>query len=76
VDDALGGGGDLVVVRNQHEGRTRPVQLAKNAQDLIRGAAVERAGGFVRQQNARLVDEGACDGGALALSDGQLAGAM
>ena len=52
------------------------VQVAEQLDDANTGFGVEVAGWLVGEQDARLIDEGASDGGALHLSAGQLARPM
>src|SRR5215468_10508817 len=44
MNDALGSLAHLVVVRDQHDGRTVAVQVVQDVEDLLRRARVERAG--------------------------------
>jgi hypothetical protein len=50
------------------------MQLQKKINDLPTGTGVQVTGRFVRQNNVRLVDQGACNGYALLLSSGELTG--
>ena len=52
------------------------VQLHEQLAERGGGGVVERAGGFVGEQELRLVDQRANDGHALAFAAAQLAGAM
>ena len=49
------------------------VQVAQNFQDSVRILRVEIAGGFVRQQQSRLIDQRAGDGNALLFAAGESA---
>ena len=50
------------------------VEALEQRHDFVSGDGVEGAGGFVGQQQRRMVDQGAGDGDALALASGELAG--
>jgi hypothetical protein len=52
------------------------VQLNQQLSERGGGGLIQRAGGFVREQQLRAIDERADDGGALAFPAGKLAGAM
>src|SRR5690606_10547111 len=67
---------DVELVGDHDDGDALVVEFLKNAHDLDGGFAVEVAGGFVGEEDVRLVDEGAGDGDALLLSAGKLAGKM
>ena len=51
-------------------------QPAERLADRLLGFAVERGGGFIEQQDRRVLQEGARDGDALPLSAGQLDAAV
>ena len=60
-----------------HEDRLpAAVHLAEETEQLVRGFAVERAGRLVGEQDARLCDERAGNGGALLLAAGDLVGVL
>jgi hypothetical protein len=56
------------VVGDEHDGDALAVELLKEREDFHRRAAVERAGGLVRQQEGRGVDQRPRDGDALLLA--------
>ena len=65
--------GDVVLVRDEQDGDAALlVQALEDAHDLDAGARVEVAGGFVGQDDRRLVDQRAGDGDALLLAAGEL----
>ena len=59
---------------NHHDGLTAGIQTVEQAQQLIRGLGVQRAGGFVRQNQLGLGDHRPGHGGALLLTAGDLIG--
>ena len=73
-ESAIGVRGDLGIVGDQDHGVVRVAQALEQAKDLFAGLAVERAGGFVGQQDRRLVDQRAGDRHALLLAAGEFAG--
>src|SRR6266542_3563399 len=73
-DNAFGKLRDVGLVRYQHDGQPLLVEVLEDLHDLHRGAAVQVAGGFVRQQDRRPVDQSARNGDALLLSAGKLRG--
>ena len=74
--EAAGMAAHIGVVRHEHDGDALAVQLLEQAQDLVRGAAVEGAGRLVGEQQARAVHERPRDRDALLLAAGQLHRAM
>src|SRR5688500_4076866 len=66
--------GDVVLVRDQHDGLAGRVQLLEEPHDLDASLAVEVTGRLVREQDGRIVHERARDRHALALSAGKLRG--
>ena len=50
--------------------------LVERALDFALGAGVQRAGGFVQQQDGRILQDGAGDGDALLLAAGQFQPAL
>ena len=72
ADDAGGIAlGQLRIVRD-HDDKAVARDLLENFHDLHARLGVQRAGRLVRQQNVRVVDEGAGDGDALHLAAGHL----
>jgi hypothetical protein len=72
-DHAVGAGDDVEIVRHHDDSQPAvAVQVAEEAEDFQAGGRVQIAGGFIGEQNARLVDESAGDGGALHLTAGEL----
>lgn len=53
-----------------------PIQFDQQLSQCGGGSVIERASGFIGEQELRTIDERADDGGALALAAGKLAGAM
>src|ERR1039457_2989744 len=72
VNDAVGMQGDIVFVGDQDDGIALLVEALEEAHDFVAGGGIEVAGGFVGQQNGRVVDERAGDRDALALAAGKL----
>ena len=56
-----------MLVGDQHDRQSLVVQILKNLHDLDGGAAVEIAGGFIRQQNRRTIHQRARYGDPLLL---------
>src|SRR5687767_6397993 len=75
-DSARGAGGDFGVVSDEGDGAAFLAKLAKEFEDGLAGVGVEVAGGFIREDDARVVHQRAGDGGALLLAAGKLHGAM
>ena len=66
-------GGEVEVVRDEHERRAAPgVHSQQDVDDVLPVGRVEIAGGLVREEQARLVGQRAGDGHALLLSAGEL----
>jgi len=66
--------GDLLIVCDQHDGPAFRMQSAEELHDVAGGLAVEIAGRFVGEDDARFVDEGPGDGHPLPLATGKLVG--
>ena len=49
-DSAVGGGGEGFVVGDDDDGQTVAIQLVKEVEDSLAGAAVQVAGGFVGEE--------------------------
>ena len=75
-DAALRPRGNVVLMGDEDHGDAACVQLLEQRDDLVGGAAVERAGRLVGEQQARAVDERARDRHALALAARELIGAV
>ena len=73
-DDAGGVALGKLRVVGDHDDQPVLRHLPEQLHDLDGGLAVQRAGGLVRQENVRVVDEGAGDGHPLHLAAGHLAG--
>jgi len=58
TDDALGLLGYFHLVGNQHHGDTFLVKVTEDRDNLFSGDAVEVAGGFIGQDQGRLVYKG------------------
>ena len=75
-DDAPGAGGDFIAVGDEDDGFAVGVELVEEVEDFEAGLGIEVAGGFVGEDEERVVDEGAGDGDALLLAAGELLGAV
>src|ERR1019366_6331351 len=71
VDDAMRVLGDIVLVGDQDDGVALIVQTIEQRHNFHAGLRVQVAGGLVRQNDGRTVDQGASNGHALPLSAGQ-----
>ena len=76
ADDAGGVGFGQFRVVGDHDHQAVAGHLLEQFHDLDAGLAVQRAGGLVRQQNVRVVDQRAGDGHPLHLAAGQLVGQL
>src|SRR5436190_13916401 len=76
VDDAMRVGGDVGLVRDEDDRVAPRVQPMEHLHDFLAGLRVEVAGRLVGEQDGRVVHQGARDGDALALTAGQLVGAV
>src|SRR3989338_11414856 len=65
---------DIRFVGDQHDCDAFAVQLLEQRHDFLAGLAVEVAGGFIRKNQARAVDQGARNRHALLLPPGNLVG--
>src|SRR3989338_6267755 len=65
---------DISLVGDQHDGDAFAVQLFEQRHDFFAGLAVEVAGGFIRKNQTRAVDQGARNRHALLLASGNLVG--
>ena len=74
ANHAMGVQRDVRLVRHQDDGVAALVQPREKRHDFIAGRGVEISGGFVGQQDRRMVHQRASDGHALALSAGKLVG--
>ena len=74
-DDAIGVQDGGQPVRDDHAGAAAH-ELPQRILDQVLALAVERAGGFVQDQDARVAQERARDGDALALPAGELGAAL
>src|SRR6266540_6330666 len=68
--------GDLEVVGDHHDGDPISVQILEQPDDLLARAAVQVAGGLVREHDGGPTDDGAGDSDALPLSAGEFGGGM
>ena len=71
-DAAVGLARDVRVVRDHQDGVARVVQFAKDLKDDLFVRFIEIAGGFVGQDDLRLIDQSARNGHALLLAAGEL----
>src|SRR5689334_8284031 len=71
-DGAIGEVGDIALVRHENDGEPLPIDAPKKSHELVRGATVERAGGFVGQKQLRTGYERAGHGDPLSLTAGKL----
>src|SRR5258708_37102055 len=76
LNTTVGQAGDDWVVSDHHDGTALLVEFAQEAQDELFVLRVEVACGFVGQNDARIVNQGAGDADALLLSAGKLRGQM
>src|ERR1019366_6452827 len=74
VYDAMRVLGDIVLVGNEDDGVALIVQTIEQRHNFHAGLRVQVAGGLVRQNDGRTVDQGASNGHALPLSAGQFVG--
>ena len=72
TDDPFGVRGDVVLVRHHDDRASLVVQPGEQLHDLQGRFRVQVAGGFIRQNEIRIVDQAAGDGHALLLAAGQL----
>src|SRR5207342_3133823 len=72
-EDAIAMLRHIRIVRDQHHGVVFLLQALEQSQDLLAGAAVERASRLVGEQDRRAVDQRSRDGDTLLLSAGKLA---
>jgi hypothetical protein len=75
-DEAVGHARHDGIVGDHDDGVALCVELAKVSEDDLLIFLVEVAGGFVSEQDGRLVDEGAGDADALLFAAGELRGQM
>ena len=73
-NDAVGVLGDVRLVGDENDGVALSVEVVKQTHDFVAGAGVEVAGGLVGEDDAGMIDEGARNGDALALSAGEFVG--
>ena len=73
-DHAVGVGGDAGVVRYHNDGVPVSVQLVDDFHHVFAAGGVERAGGFVGEDDFAAVHQGAGDGHALLLAAGEFVG--
>src|SRR5688572_24644962 len=76
ADDAVGVGGDVLLVGDDDHGLSLAVDGLEGGEDLVAGLGVEVPGGLVGEDDRRPVDQGAGDGDTLALAARQLVGAV
>ncbi len=76
VDDAAGARGGVRIVRDEDDGFAALVQAIHQVENFLARFGIEIAGGFVRQNHERIVDERSRHGHALLLSAGELVRAM
>src|SRR6202035_4754819 len=74
VDHAVGVFGDIGLVGYEDDGIAFFVEAVEEGHDLDAGLGVEVAGGLVGEDDGGVVDQGAGDGDALALTAGELVG--
>lgn len=68
--------GDFLFVGDDDDGVALAGEVFEEVEDFLTGAGVEVSGGFVGEDDGGVVDEGACDGDALALAAGEFVGAV
>ena len=76
VHGAVGPGGHLGVVGDEHDGLSALLEAAEGLHHELSRRGVEVARGLVGEDDCRVVDEGARDGDALHLASGELIGAV
>ena len=70
-------GGEIEIMRDDHEGNAFfLLHFEKEVSDLFTGLAIERSGGLISEDEARLVDEGSGHGDALLFSSRKSGGKM
>ena len=76
-DDAVGLFGEIQIMGDHDErlGLAR-TNVLQDVDDALRGLGVKIAGRFIRKDDVRIVDEGACDGHTLLFAAGQFARAV
>src|SRR5690348_5481788 len=74
VNHAVGILGDIVLVSHENDSVALALQPIEQGHNLDAGLGVEVAGGFVREDDGRLVHQSARDGDALSLSTGEFVG--
>ena len=72
----MGSGCHIVFMGDHHQGDSLLVQFIKQFQHFSRGVRVEGAGGLVRQEKTRAIDDGSRDGDPLLLAAGELVGTI
>ena len=65
-----------IVMGDEHHRMALPMQVLQHSQHLAAGVAVQRAGGLIRQQDIRVVDQRTGNGNALHLAAGHFAGVL
>src|SRR5208337_5254501 len=74
MNDAMSVSGDIVLVGHQDDGVSALVEPLEQAHDFLASGRVQIPGGFVGQDDGRVVHQGAGNRHALALSAGKLVG--
>src|SRR5688572_10694734 len=76
ANDPLGVGGYVVFVGHDNDRSSFIVQTLEEREDFFAGHAVQVSGGFIRQDEVRIVHQAAGDGHSLLLAARELRGAM
>src|ERR1035437_529702 len=71
TDGAVGAFAHARIMRDENQGFAQGVQFIENLHDLHAGGGIEIAGGFIRENDERIVDQRAGDGHALLLAAGE-----
>ena len=74
MDDAIGVFGDIGFMGDQHNRVAFFMQVFHKPHDFAAGLRIQVAGGLVGQDNRRIINKGAGNGDALALSTGKFIG--
>ena len=68
----LGSCGDVIFMGHEHQRDPLCMEFIKQVEHIVGGAGIQCSGGFIRQQQAGLVDDGSGDRDTLLLAAGEL----
>src|SRR6185312_11923430 len=71
TDGTMGTEGNVVIMRDENDGFALPVEFIEQFQNFHTGCRIQIAGGFVGEDDERIVDQRTGDGDALLLAAGQ-----